>query len=207
VGRDGLSVDAGRADAPADSQDEGELVMGKTTQRFLLVLGLLSAACTRPQETARVAVPAPEESSLVAEQADTSEDKAAQVWSKQAAAMEAAFAGERRDPFVPARKFFTTLTGIPIRVDGDFVGPLPSAETREDWERIQAWYRENHARLYWDEASGAVKVRSPWGSAVGGEEPRAISSRSRSFIQADRAGLEPVATRYVYNASGLGLLR
>lgn len=73
--------------------------------------------------------------------------------------MESAFAGERRNQFVPALKFFTDLTSLPIRIDGDYVGPLPNAGTREDWAKIQAWYSENKARLYWDETTGAVKVR------------------------------------------------
>jgi hypothetical protein len=139
-------------------QDASELAMDKTTLRLLAVLSLPCAACGPPREGARNIVPTAREAEQTAERAETPNEKAIQIWSKHAAGMESAFAGERRNVFVPACSFFTTLTGIPIRVDGDFVGPLPSAETREDWAKVQAWYSQNQARLYWDEAAGAVRV-------------------------------------------------
>jgi hypothetical protein len=38
-------------------------------------------------------------------------------------------------------------------------GILPTAEPRQDFARIRAWYKVNKGRLYWDPSTRSVGVR------------------------------------------------
>lgn len=86
--------------------------------------------------------------------------KANSVWKHNMVVFEGALNKNREgDDFNSACGFFWHLTGINLHLNYSTVGILPTAETSADLARIKLWYRANKTRLYWDEASGIVKVR------------------------------------------------
>ena len=100
---------------------------------------------------------------------DTANRRALEVWKKHEAVVERAIKGEQKDDeFGEACLFFEQVTGISIHVNIFTLGYIPEAEAANDLKLIKAWYRENHARLYWDEATKTVKVKS---------------SRSKSYLR------------------------
>lgn len=84
-----------------------------------------------------------------------------EAWKKQERIMEDALAGRTYsiEEFGNACEFFTKLTGIEIRGNGSYFGWLPTQESATDFQRVKDWYAVNRDRLYWDEASGSVKVQ------------------------------------------------
>lgn len=86
--------------------------------------------------------------------------RALEVWKKHEAVVELAIKGEQRNnEFGEACLFFEQVAGISIHVNIFTLGYVPEAEAANDLKLIRTWYRENHERLYWDEATGTVKVR------------------------------------------------
>lgn len=84
------------------------------------------------------------------------------IWKKHERVMEGALAGRPHviEKFGAACSFFTRLSGIEIRGNGSFFGWLPNQDTAVDFEKVKIWYAENKDRLYWDEQSKSVQVRS-----------------------------------------------
>lgn len=94
----------------------------------------------------------------------TANQHALDAWKKHEEVVERAIKGEQRDDeFGDACLFFEQVTGISIHVNIFTLGYAPEAEAVNDLKLIKAWYRENHARLYWDEATKTVKVKSSAG--------------------------------------------
>jgi hypothetical protein len=89
--------------------------------------------------------------------------KAQLLWQENLASVEKATNGADvyGDSFERACLFFYEVSGITVPGNGSYAGWAPSKDTGTALPTLRAWYRENHARLYWDEASGSVKVRSP----------------------------------------------
>jgi hypothetical protein len=87
--------------------------------------------------------------------------KAVEVWRKQEATFKEALRGHQtNDKFEQACLFFEQTTGLKVHVNYFTFGALPTSETAQDLARIQAWYKSNKYRLYWDEATHTVKVRA-----------------------------------------------
>jgi hypothetical protein len=86
--------------------------------------------------------------------------RAAAVWGNNEKIFEKALNGHwENDEFDRACVFFEDLTGIEIHVNYSTLGLLPTEETPQDLVRIRDWYKMNKNRLYWDEATGTVKLR------------------------------------------------
>lgn len=86
--------------------------------------------------------------------------RALEVWKRHETALEHAIKGKQRnDEFGEACLFFEQVAGISVHVNIFTLGYATEPETKTDLKLIRAWYRENHERLYWDEATGTVKVR------------------------------------------------
>jgi hypothetical protein len=85
--------------------------------------------------------------------------RALELWQKHETVVELAIKGQQRnEEFLEACLFFERVAGISIHVNIFTLGAVPEAEAANDLKLIRDWYRQNHARLYWDEASGQVKV-------------------------------------------------
>lgn len=83
-----------------------------------------------------------------------------QVWKYHEQVFAAAIEGPSdEDQFLATCKFFEELTGIQLHLEFFTMGALPTPESREDLRVLRAWYMENRARLYWDEAESRIKVR------------------------------------------------
>ncbi len=90
----------------------------------------------------------------------TADRLAAEIWKKHEAAVERALKGQQKDDeFVDACLFFEQLTGVSIHVNMFTFGFIPEREAPQDLKLIRAWYKKNHSRLYWDEATETVRVR------------------------------------------------
>jgi hypothetical protein len=87
--------------------------------------------------------------------------RAARIWHEQEVVFKkAALEGSlKNDEFDRACLFFEQITGLEMHANLSTLGALPTAETVHDLERIQAWYKINAYRLYWDEAARKVRVR------------------------------------------------
>jgi hypothetical protein len=66
---------------------------------------------------------------------------------------------QNHDEFLNTCAFFEELTGIQLHLDFFTLGARPTPESRNDLKNLQAWYRTNQEALYWDEATGKVKMR------------------------------------------------
>jgi hypothetical protein len=98
----------------------------------------------------------------------TIDQKAYRVWKMNEEIFERALQGQQEnEDFSRACDFFQNLTGIKIHLNFFTLGILPTPETRQDLEKIRSWYRKNKYRLYWDEATNSVKLRSNSGSSSG----------------------------------------
>jgi hypothetical protein len=89
------------------------------------------------------------------------DQKAIAVWSENEKIFNDALTGrQRNDEFDKSCAFFEQTTGLRLHLNYFTFGILPTPETNQDLVRIQAWFRANKGRLYWDESSHSVKVRS-----------------------------------------------
>lgn len=85
---------------------------------------------------------------------------ARQIWKKHEVDLRRAIEGQpRSDEVCEPCIFFEQVVGIQVHVNFFTLGYVPEPEAKDDLKRIEAWYRSNHHRLYWDEATGTVKVR------------------------------------------------
>jgi hypothetical protein len=83
------------------------------------------------------------------------------IWHKHESVLRTALNGhQRNDEFDRACLFFEQTTGLQMHVNYFTFGVLPTEETDRDLARLQAWYKTNKYRLYWDESMHTVKVRS-----------------------------------------------
>lgn len=98
---------------------------------------------------------------LLWRKSDALDVKATEVWHKQEATFKEALRGHQtNDEFEKACLFFEQTTGLRMHVNYFTFGALPTTESAQDLARIQAWYKSNKYRLYWDKATGTVKVRA-----------------------------------------------
>lgn len=106
--------------------------------------------------------PATEGTTIQPPAAVAEENRAELEWQRHITSLEAAVTGGVHDEsFEEACQFFERVTGEPVRGNGSPFGWLPNEATRSDLDSLRAWYSANHSRLYWDEATKTVKVRSP----------------------------------------------
>jgi hypothetical protein len=92
--------------------------------------------------------------------ADHLDPKAVAVWHKYERDFEKGVNGDQgNNEFDKACLFFEQTTGLTMHVNDSTIGTLPTPESRQDLVRIRAWYKNNKARLYWDESTRTVKVR------------------------------------------------
>ena len=86
--------------------------------------------------------------------------KAAAIWHKNERVFRRALNGhQRNDEFDQACLFFEHMTGVELHLNYFTLGTLPTAESGKDFARIQAWYKINKSRLYWDKSTRSVEVR------------------------------------------------
>lgn len=86
--------------------------------------------------------------------------QALQIWKEHENRLRDAIEGwPRSDEVCEPCAFFQQVAGIQVHVNFFTLGYVPGSEAKDDLKRIQAWYRKNHRRLYWNEATGTVKVR------------------------------------------------
>jgi hypothetical protein len=90
----------------------------------------------------------------------TEEDRLVrETWMKHEAAVKLAIEGKQQDDdFIRAYVFFEDVIGVRIHVNFLIMKLELQPEAAGDFRLIQAWYRENSERLYWDEEVGAVKA-------------------------------------------------
>lgn len=89
----------------------------------------------------------------------TNEELVDASWRRNERIVEAALNGVVvEDGFLKSSIFFEEITGIAIHGQGTFLGWLPNEQSKEDFQRIQAWYSENKNRLYWDPKLQKVRV-------------------------------------------------
>jgi hypothetical protein len=87
------------------------------------------------------------------------DSRAIAIWHKHEEVFKKALDGHQDDDeFDQACLFFEQTTRLQIHVNYSTVGALPLPETSQDLIRLQAWYKINQGRLYWDESTQTVKV-------------------------------------------------
>lgn len=74
------------------------------------------------------------------------------LWLKNVSTVQAAINGSFRSHELEASlRFFQNLTGIPSRVEGNYIGPLPTENLSEDLAQWNKWYDDHVEELCWDE--------------------------------------------------------
>ena len=83
------------------------------------------------------------------------------VWLEHEQTVEKALGNEpiSLDEFDEACLFFQNLTGIPARVELNYLGAMPTHHTPEDLLLWREWYEDHKYKLYWNERTGTVGVR------------------------------------------------
>ncbi len=91
--------------------------------------------------------------------------KAVEIWEGHAEVVRDGLYGKkiRDEKFDRAIDFFADTAGLVVRMDGDYIGVVPTKETEPDFKEVQQWFRKNRERLYWDEQAKVVRVKPPAG--------------------------------------------
>ncbi len=91
------------------------------------------------------------------------DSRVSETWRRHDLAFAQAAHGDTRGPeFGDASRFFEETTELRLHLNiSSYVGALPTAATGEDLVSIREWLVRNADRLYWDKATGTVKVRPP----------------------------------------------
>jgi len=63
------------------------------------------------------------------------------------------------DKFLQSVRFFDRVTGVGIRYDLGYIGPMVTPHTAEDLQRLDAWFSANSGYLKWDPAEGTLRDR------------------------------------------------
>lgn len=84
------------------------------------------------------------------------------IWEQHAEVVALAIEGHQEgDQLTDAVQFFAQLTDTEIDVNMSTMGLIPTEKTAHDLERIREWYAEHRGCLYYDQADGSIKLRSP----------------------------------------------
>lgn len=120
------------------------------------------------------------------------DEKALGEWRRnEAIVMQAVEGLSDPDELLKAVNFFQDLTGITVRGNTTTFGLTPDQHTKPDLEKLRRWYRRNHARLFWDDATNSVKLRlDDPDDGHGGKNQGRMNSSARSVISRTRVRLE-----------------
>lgn len=134
---------------------------------------------------------------------------AVEIWEGHAEVVRDGLYGKkiRDERFDRAIDFFANTAGLLVRMDGDYIGVVPTKESGPDFKEVQRWFRKNQERLYWDEQAKIVRVKPPAG--IGGAQWWSHESVIIDLVAGRRTTTDPQvgeARKFFLTLTGIDVL-